>query len=263
MKQWKVPCAAALCALLLGCGCAQPALEETPAPVQTETPAPTPEPTPVPTPAPLLPAVEYDLYDGDRIEDDFDGDGVMDSISLSGVTEVTFTVEAAGCAAFTCTMPSCFSAGHVLGLDFGDSAYTWIFSTPTGFNGGAGALYTAAYRLKDGAYECFLDELPAQEFTGSVGADGASVTIEGVSGLVQEGTLVEGASEIIANTALATDPVCRVSWVHEEDAGRYDIVVDQYVYSDVMHIAGVAMCHTQYCFADGEFALVRQWADVW
>lgn len=156
MKQWKIPFAAALCALLLGCGCTQPALEETPAPVQAELPTPAPEPTPAPTPAPLLPTVEYDLYDGDRIEADFDGDGVMDSISLSGVTEVTFMVEAAGQTPFACTMPSCFSTGHVLGLDFGDGAYTWIFSTPTGFNGGAGALYTAAYRLKDVHMDAFL-----------------------------------------------------------------------------------------------------------
>ena len=79
---------------------------------------------------------------------------------------------------------------------------------------------------------------------------------------MQEGVLAENGSEIIANTTLETDPICLVSWVYEEEAGRYDVVLDQYVYSSAMHIAGVAMCHTQLCFSDGEFSVVRQWADL-
>ena len=117
-------------------------------------------------------------------------------------------------------------------------------------------------RLQDGKYELFLESLPMQQFTGSIGADGASVSIESVTGLVQEGVLAENGSEIIANTTLETDPICLVSWVYEEEAGRYDVVLDQYVYSSAMHIAGVAMCHTQLCFSDGEFSVVRQWADL-
>lgn len=64
-----------------------------------------------------------------------------------------------------------------------------------------------------------------QQFTGSIGADGASVSIESVTGLVQEGVLAENGSEIIANTTLETDPICLVSWVYEEEAGMYDVVL--------------------------------------
>lgn len=259
MKRFKTFFCAALCALLV-CGCAQPA--ENAVPTAAPTLAPTPEPTPEPTTEPLLPVVEYNLCDGDCIEADFDGDGVSDSITFSGEMEVTFTVKAAGCEEFTCTMPCAFGRGSVLGLDFGDGAYTWIFSSNMGFNGGAGAIYTTVYRLQDGKYELFLESLPMQQFTGSIGADGASLTIESVTGLVQEGVLAENGSEIIANTTLETDPICLVSWVYEEEAGRYDVVVNQYVYSSAMHIAGVAMCHTQLCFSDGEFSVVRQWADL-
>lgn len=93
-----------------------------------------------------------------------------------------------------------------------------------------------------------------QQFTGSIGADGASLTIESVTGLVQEGVLAENGSEIIANTTLETDPICLVSWVYEEEAGRYDVVVDQYVYSSAMHIAGVAnVPHAALLFGWGIF----------
>ena len=177
MKRFKTFFCAALCALLL-CGCAQPA--ENVVPTAAPTLAPTPAPTPEPTPEPLLPVVEYNLCDGDRIEADFDGDGVSDSITFSGEMEVTFTVKAAGCEEFTCTMPCAFGRGSVLGLDFGDGAYTWIFSSNMGFNGGAGAIYTTVYRLQNGKYELFLESLPMQQFTGSIGADGASVSIERV-----------------------------------------------------------------------------------
>ncbi len=253
-----------LCVLLLACGCSAPEPTPTPEPTPELTPAPTPEPTPEPTPV-LLEPVEYEMHSGECIEDDFDGDGTADSIAFSSENEATFEVTTSSCGSFSCTLPipPMYDWGYVLGLDMGEGAYTWIFSAPRGLNGGAGAISAAVYRLQDGQYVCFMEELPSQRFTGEVGSDGKSVTIESVTGLVQEGTLTEGACDIIANTTLETDPICDVSWVYEAEAGRYDIVLNQYVYSSAMHIAGVAMCHTQYCIENGELTVVRQWADLW
>ena len=190
---------------------------------------------------------------------DLDGDGLMDAL---GCTQEKFdasvNIITSGHDKFSCVHSAPFAEGSIYGADLGDGAMTIIISM---WNGGQG-FYTDMYRPGDCEYIHAEDLLEDQAFTGTVGSDGLQATVTTPLGETFSGNMSAG-WDGAAGSAIESDPIHYIDFVYVEEEGCYDLVTWQALWPSEFRRITAAIGCTQYHLTDGEFAIVKQWAEFY
>ena len=208
--------------------------------------------------APPAEAYRYDFSSyQDVLRADLDGDGLIDALGCSqDKYDASVNVITSGHDKFSCVHNAPYAEGSIYGADLGDGAMTMIISM---WNGGYGS-YLDLYRPGDCEYIHAEGLLEDQEFTGTVAGDGLQATVTTPLGETFTGNMSVGAKNLAGST-IKSDPIHYIEFVYVEETGCYDLVTWQALWPSELHSVTAATGCTQYRLVDGEFVIVKQWAE--